>query len=64
MEGKVKFFDKTKGFGFITSDDGKEYFVHQTGINEGVVLREEARVTFDVVEGERGPKAENVSLAE
>jgi len=64
MEGKVKFFDKTKGFGFVVADDGKEYFVHQTGINEGVVLREDARVTFDVVEGDRGPKAENVSLAE
>ena len=52
-----------KGFGFIEADDGKEYFVHQTGLKEGVVIRENDIVTFDVTEGDRGPKAVNVSLA-
>jgi cold shock protein len=61
MEGKVKFFNEGKGFGFIEGDDGKEYFVHQTGLKEGTVLRENDMVTFDVVEGDRGPKAENVA---
>jgi len=63
MEGKVKFFDETKGFGFVVSDDGKEFFVHQTGLAEGVRLRENDAVTFDVEDGERGPKAVNVALA-
>ncbi|MBT4540788.1 cold shock domain-containing protein [Candidatus Woesearchaeota archaeon] len=63
MNGTVKFFNEGKGFGFVAGEDGKEYFVHQTGLNDGVRLRENDNVTFDVVEGDRGPKAENVSLA-
>lgn len=63
MKGRVKFFNEMKGFGFIEADDGKEYFVHQTGLSEGVNLQENDRVSFDVVEGDRGPKAVNVSLA-
>ncbi len=62
MKGNVKFFNEGKGFGFIAGEDGKEYFVHQTGLNEGVVIRENDAVTFDVEEGDRGPKAGNVSL--
>lgn len=63
MKGTVKFFDTTKGFGFITSDDdGKDYFVHQSALGEGIVLRENDVVSFDVEEGDRGPKAVNVSL--
>lgn len=61
MKGKVKFFDEMKGFGFIAGDDGKEYFVHQTALKEGVTLHENDLVTFDVVEGDRGPKATNVT---
>ena len=62
MKGTVKFFNEGKGFGFVAGEDGKEYFVHQTGLNDGVRLNEGDAVTFDVVEGDRGPKAENVSL--
>ena len=62
MKGTVKFFNEGKGFGFIAGEDGKEYFVHQTGLNEGVNLRENDAVTFEVTEGDRGPKAVNVSL--
>jgi len=62
MKGKVKFFNQMKGFGFIAGEDGKEYFVHKTGLNEGVVINEDDSVTFDVTEGDRGPKAINVSL--
>jgi len=62
MKGKVKFFNERKGFGFIAGEDGKEYFVHQTGLAEGVVLRENDSVTFDVEQGDRGPKAANVAL--
>ena len=61
MKGTVKFFNEKKGFGFITSDeDGKEVFVHQTALEEGVILHEGDKVTFDVEQGDRGPKAVNV----
>jgi CspA family cold shock protein len=62
MKGTVKFFNEMKGFGFIAGEDGKEYFVHQTALQEGVTLNENDAVTFDVEEGDRGPKAVNVSL--
>lgn len=60
MKGNVKFFDRTKGFGFIAGDDGKEYFVHSTGLKEGTSLDEGDSVEFEVEEGQRGPKAVNV----
>ncbi|MDD5087001.1 MAG: cold shock domain-containing protein [Candidatus Nanoarchaeia archaeon] len=61
MKGTVKFFNGSKGYGFIAADDGKEYFVHQSGLQEGVILQENDTVTFDVEEGDRGPKAVNVN---
>ncbi|MBI2105784.1 cold shock domain-containing protein [Candidatus Woesearchaeota archaeon] len=62
MKGTVKFFNDMKGFGFITGDDGKDYFVHQTGLKAGVALNENDKVKFDVEQGDRGPKAVNVEL--
>ena len=62
MKGKIKFYNPGKGFGFITAEDGKDYFVHQTGLKEGINLQENDAVTFEVVDGDRGPKAENVEL--
>ncbi len=61
MKGTVKFFNEMKGFGFITGEDGKEYFVHQTGLSEGATLSENDSVTFEVEQGDRGPKAVKVS---
>ena len=61
--GTVKWFDETKGFGFITPSDGqKDCFVHHTAIQgEGFkTLLEGERVEFDIVQGEKGPAAENV----
>ncbi len=60
MKGNVKFFNDMKGFGFIMATNGKEYFVHQTGIQDGVIIRDNDSVEFDIEEGERGPKAVNV----
>jgi len=61
MEGTIKFFNSAKGYGFIAAEDGKEYFVHQSGLQEGVTLEQDDQVTFDVGQGERGPKAVNVA---
>lgn len=64
MKGTVKFFNTTKRFGFITGEDGKQYFVHESGLQPGVTLNENDAVVFDVEEGERGPKAVNVGKEE
>ena len=61
MKGKVKFFNANKGFGFITAEDGKEYFVHQSALKEGTTINENDEVTFDIEQGDRGPKAANVA---
>ena len=60
MKGTVKFFNPTKGFGFITAEDGKDYFVHKSALGEGETLNDNDAVEFDVEEGDRGPKATNV----
>ena len=61
MKGKIKFFNESKGFGFIISEDGKEYFVHSTGLNTGTSVREGDAVTFEIEQGDKGPKAAKVS---
>jgi CspA family cold shock protein len=63
MNGTVKFFNEGKGFGFIAGEDDKEYFVHVSALN-GATLNDGDQVTFDVEEGDRGPKAVNVSKSE
>jgi CspA family cold shock protein len=65
MKGKVKFFNMLKGFGFIAGEDGKEYFVHKSGLEAGVELKENDEVTFEVEQGEagKGPKAVKVAKA-
>ncbi|OHB45010.1 MAG: hypothetical protein A2178_01555 [Planctomycetes bacterium GWC2_49_10] len=62
-EGTVKWFDEKKGFGFISSQSGPDVFVHYTSITgaDGFkTLVEGDAVTYDIVKGEKGPKAENV----
>jgi len=60
--GTVKFFNESKGFGFITPDEGgKDVFVHASGL-DGTILNEGDKVSFEVEEGQKGLNAVNVSL--
>ena len=63
--GKVKWFNDSKGFGFIETDDGNDVFVHHNDIQaEGYKsLAEGEAVSFDVIQGEKGPRATNVVKA-
>ena len=63
MKGKVKWFNETKGFGFIASDEGTDIFVHYSAINSNGFksLNEGDSVSFDVEKGDKGPRAVNVS---
>jgi len=66
MKGKVKWFDSKKGYGFITAEDGKEVFVHFSGIvsNGFKSLAENQLVEFEIGEGNKGEQAINVTVVE
>ena len=62
MEGKVKFFNESKGFGFITNDEtGKDIFVHVSALN-GQTLSEGDRVSYTEVEGRKGMNARDIQI--
>ena len=68
VNGTVKWFSNKKGFGFINSEDGGDVFVHYSAIEaeEGTfkTLYENDKVEFEIVEGDKGPQAQNVKVTE
>jgi CspA family cold shock protein len=65
MKGTIKRLMTEKGFGFIAAGDGNEYFFHQSACSQAPfdTLREGQSVTFDVGQGPKGPRGENIRLA-
>lgn len=65
MKGKIKRLIKERGFGFITTEDGKEVFFHRSALEEENfdALEEGASVEFDLEEGPKGPRAINVKTS-
>ena len=63
-QGIVKWFNDSKGFGFIEQENGPDVFVHHSGINASGFksLKEGEKVTFEVKQGPKGPSAENVTV--
>lgn len=63
--GKVRFYDEEKGFGFITTDDGQDVFLHATALPQGTTsLKAGARLEFGVADGKRGLQALSVRVLE
>jgi cold shock protein len=63
--GKVRFYDEEKGFGFITTDDGQDVFLHATALPAGTAApKAGARLEFGVADGKRGPQALSVRVLE
>ena len=62
MEGKVKWYNVQKGYGFIAGDDGKDYFMHSSQVPEGIVPKENEAVSFDAKETDKGLQAYSVQL--
>ena len=60
--GTVKFFNKSKRYGFIKGDDGEDYFFHDSGLSEGIYVQDNDKVEFKVVDGDRGKKAVDISI--
>ena len=62
LSGTVKVWNRDKGWGFISGNDGEDYFVNISNIRRGQTLRIGLRVKFDTAESQRGVAAENVTL--
>ncbi len=62
QEGKVKFYNRRKRYGFIAGSDGVDYFFHETGLSDDSYVKEDDKVEFKVIEGDRGQKAVDISL--
>ncbi|MCK4999779.1 MAG: cold shock domain-containing protein [Anaerohalosphaera sp.] len=62
-DGTVKWYDRKKGYGFISSSDGDDIFVHYTSLSsQTTTLADGDTVKFEIVDGEKGPRASNVTV--
>ncbi len=63
MKGRVKMFNAERGFGFITGEDGKDTYFHQTSVEGGATIAVGDSVEYEVEQGDRGTRAKNVRKA-
>ena len=64
QKGKVKFFNRSKRYGFVTANDGTDYFFHESGLSDGIYVQDGDKVEFEVVDGDRGKKAIKISIVD
>lgn len=64
MNGKIKWYRKEKGFGFITDEEGKDYFVHHTSLPQDIDNIDDKNVTFEKKDTDRGTQAVDVKFVE
>ena len=62
--GKVRFYDEEKGFGFVTTDDGQDVFLHATALPAGAAVKQGTRLEFGLADGKRGPQALSARVLE
>jgi len=62
IKGICKWYNERKGFGFITGEDGNDYFFHYTQMPEDTVLQEADKVEFETMETDKGIQAQNIKL--
>ena len=61
QKGKVKFFNRSKRYGFVTADDGTDYFFHESGLSEGIYVQDGDKVEFELIKGEKGMNAVKIT---
>jgi CspA family cold shock protein len=64
QKGKVKFYNRSKKYGFISGDDGVDYFFHESGVSDGINVQDDDKVEFEIEDGDRGKKAVNISITD
>jgi CspA family cold shock protein len=60
----VKFYNRSKKYGFISGDDGVDYFFHESGVSDGINVQDDDKVEFEIEDGDRGKKAVNISITD